>query len=209
MIRLLLVRHGQTIWNAEHRYQGQTDIPLSPLGEAQALAVSRRLAGEQIDAMYSSDLQRARHTASHIAALPPLDVREDRRLREMAFGEWEGLTYAEITARDPQRLAEWASHSPGASPPAGETREALEMRVQALLSDIAARHADQTVLLVAHGGTLLTLLALALGLPAETRWRFRLDHATLSELHLYENTAVLALLNDACHLAGLDGHGPA
>jgi alpha-ribazole phosphatase len=204
VIRLILVRHGQTIWNAQNRYQGQTDVPLSAVGAAQAEAVAGRLAGETIHAIYSSDLQRARDTASPIATRHRLSVDIDSRFREMSFGEWEGMTFAEINGQSPQLMAAWVAARPGSAPPAGETREALAERVQAAWREIAGQRPEQTVALVAHGGVLTTLLALALDLPLERRWRFRIDHATVSELHLYDDTAVLALLNDGCHLAGLD-----
>jgi len=204
-MRLIVIRHGQTPWNAQHRYQGQSDTPLSALGRAQAEAVGERLAGEHLDAIYASDLQRARDTAMAIASRHGLTVHADPRLREMAFGEWEGMTFAEMEAADPERLAAWLDESTGVTPPAGESREALAARVAEALAEIRARHPEQTVVLVAHGGTLMTLLVLALNLPQTARWCFRIGHATVSELHLHDDdTAVLALLNDGCHLEGLE-----
>ena len=204
MIRLILVRHGQTIWNAQHRYQGQSDVPLNAFGEAQADAIAGRLAGEPIHAVYSSDLQRAEHTAQRIASPHRLTVHADSRLREIGFGEWEGMTFADIEKQYPEHLSDWLANAPGSTPPAGETREAFTERVHTAWNEIAGRHPEQTIVLVAHGGTLMTLLTLTLDLPDETRWRFRVDNATLSELHVYDDTVVLALLNDSCHLAGLD-----
>ncbi|MBI4759502.1 MAG: histidine phosphatase family protein, partial [Chloroflexi bacterium] len=104
-MRLLLVRHGETDWNAEERYQGTTDVPLSAQGRAQAQALTSRMAGEVLDAIYASDLQRAWQTAEVIAAPHGLPVRPEPRLREIDFGAWEGLTFDEIRQRRPAAKA--------------------------------------------------------------------------------------------------------
>ncbi len=215
MVRLMLVRHGQTAWNAAGRYQGQTDVPLSDVGRRQAQALGRRLAAEEIHAVYASDLRRAGETAEIIArsradvGRPPWPMHAEPRLREMAFGAWEGLTYEEITARDPQGLAAWQADSLHVAPPGGETLTQLAARVRSLLDDVVAAHSGQAsapsrcVLLVAHGGLLRVLLCLALGLAADFHWRFHLDVASLSALLLYDTDAVLVGLNDTHHLEGL------
>lgn len=200
MPRLILARHGETDWNAERRYQGIQDIPLNARGMAQAAALAERLAKERVDAIYASDLQRARGTAQAIAAPRGLPVRADPRLREIAFGAWEGLTYDEIQAQYPADLARWLADPEGCPPPGGESLAQLGERVESLMRDIAAEHRHQTVLVVAHGGSLQTLLCLALGLELTGRWRFRLDPASVSEVHLYPEGAIISLLNDCHHL---------
>lgn len=203
MVRLILVRHGATAWNAEERYQGQADVPLGEIGRRQAVALGRRLARKEIDAIYASDLQRAWETATVIAARHDLPVCSEPRLREIDFGAWEGLTYGEIRQRTPQALAAWEADPQSVTPPGGESLGQVAARVQAVLDDVARTHRGQTVLLVAHGGSLQVLLCLALGLVPQARWQFRLSAASLSELCLYEDGAVLTRLNDSCHLAAV------
>ena len=111
-MRLLIVRHGATANNAEARYTGQSDVPLSPLGERQVEAVARALADVRLDAIISSDLVRARSTAEAIARYHQVPVLLDPDLREIAIGAWEGLTYAEALRRDPSLVAAWQSGRP-------------------------------------------------------------------------------------------------
>jgi broad specificity phosphatase PhoE len=146
---LLVVRHGQSTWNADGRWQGQADPPLSPLGEAQAADAGRTLAG--CDAIWASDLERASRTATIIAAraggAAPLDVVLDARVRERDAGEWTGLTRAEIDARDPGALRE------GRRPPGFEPDESLAARALAALGEFGAALPDDGVgLVVTHGG---------------------------------------------------------
>jgi len=143
---LLLVRHGETDWNREGRVQGHSDVALNDTGRAQARKLAETLAREQIDAVYSSDLRRARDTAAGVASALGLDVQAVPELREKHFGTWEGLTREEIVARYPDGLAEpWGD---------GESRDEMTARVLEALRDIAARHDGQTVLVVSHRGPL-------------------------------------------------------
>ena len=207
MLRLLLVRHGETAWNRDGRYQGQTDVPLSEMGLAQAQALAERLAREKLDAIYSSDLQRARQTAAAIAAPLGLAVRPDRRLRELCFGQWEGLTYRQVVERYPEARAFWETHDLYVAPPGGESRMQMLARLQQLLADIRQESPDQSVVLVAHGGPLKLLVCLAIGLAPSHYWQLRLDNASLSEICLYEEGGILTLLNDRHHLAKLSAIG--
>ncbi len=204
-MRLILVRHGETDWNVQARYQGHTDVPLNGTGRAQATALGQRLAREKIDVLYASDLQRARSTAEAIASRHGLPVRSDPRLRELDWGDWGGLTHGEIEARAPRELAAWMADLMGAAPPGGESLATLAARVQGMLADIVSHHQGQTVLLVAHGGPLRVLLCLALGLELQLQDRFRLDSASLSELALYEEHSMLIRLNDTSHLERVAG----
>lgn len=200
MIHLLLVRHGRTDWNAQMRYQGQTDPPLNDTGRLQVEALSRRLAREEIDALYTSDLRRARETAEAIATPHGLPVRVEPRLREMYFGMWEGLTYPEIQERYPQDLAAWEADPMATSPTAGEGLTQVSARAASVLEEVAGKHQEQVVLFVGHSGILRVLLCLALGLSPALNWKFRMDTASFSELKLYPEGAVLVTLNNISHL---------
>jgi alpha-ribazole phosphatase len=199
-MRLLIVRHGLTTWNTEGRFQGQTDVPLNHTGRRQAAALAKRLAGEQIDAAYASDLSRAWETATTIIAQHDCPLHPEPGLREMSFGDWEGLTYAEIQERDAQLLAHWEADELTVSAPAGETLQQIAQRVQSVLARLIANHPEGTALLVAHGGSLQVLLCQALGLPLQSYWQFHLDQASLSEVRFYPQGAILNLFNDTCHL---------
>jgi alpha-ribazole phosphatase len=194
-MRLILVRHGETDWNAQRRYQGWSDLPLNEVGLQQADALAVHLAGEQLDAVYASDLERAMQTAQIIAEGHNQPVIADLRLREISFGDWEGLTFDEVRARWPGEVDAWLGDSLRIAPPSGETLAQVAGRVQDAFNDVAGKNEDRTVLLVAHGGPLRVLLCLALGLDVRAHWRFRLDAASVSELSVYDGEATLVKLN--------------
>src|SRR5690606_38476427 len=106
-MRLLLTRHGQTDWNIARRYQGQSETPLNEKGIRQAEQLAKRLSTETIHAIYASDLSRGMNTAKAIAAFHSLDVEPDARLRELSFGDWEGMTYEEMSAHSPELFDAW------------------------------------------------------------------------------------------------------
>lgn len=147
--RLLLVRHGESTWNADGRWQGQADPPLSTLGEQQATEAAQR--ADAFDAIWSSDLTRARQTAEIIAKQLGLDVRLDARLRERDAGEWQGHTRAEIDEQWPGYLAT------GRRPPGFEEDQDLGERVLDAITEIRRAHSGGSVLVVAHGGVVRTL----------------------------------------------------
>jgi probable phosphoglycerate mutase len=157
----VLWRHGQTTWNAEHRFQGQTDIPLDETGEAQAEHAARRLATLRPAAIISSDLSRAQQTAAPLAKLTGLPVAPDKELRERFGGDWEGLTDEAIRERYPLERATW-------NPPNGEPTTAVADRVSTALSRIAQTLADgDLAVVVSHGAALRLGMERLLGLPAE------------------------------------------
>lgn len=151
MTTLVLVRHGETDWNLHRRVQGHSDPPLNDTGRAQARALAEALAGEQIDAIYSSDLRRAHETARIVAERRGLEVTAVRGLRERNFGSWEGLTDGEVLERFPS-----AAYGPWGD---GETREEMCARVTEALRAIAEAHPGGTVLVVTHGGPMRSLLS--------------------------------------------------
>ncbi|MGD8997047.1 MAG: alpha-ribazole phosphatase [Anaerolineae bacterium] len=200
MTRLLLARHGETAWNSARRYQGQTDVPLNEAGRHQANALAQRLSGEGLDAIYASDLLRALETATAIAAFHDAHIQADPRLREIAFGDWEGLTSEEIKEQNPGLLTAWHDDPLHASSPGGETLNQVAHRARAALAEITARNPDRTVLIVAHGGILRVLVCLALEVSPAAYWRFRFGLASLSEVSIRQTGATLNTLNDTSHL---------
>jgi broad specificity phosphatase PhoE len=168
--QLLLVRHGETDWNRERRFQGHADPPLNDAGRKQARELAETLAGEGIEAIYTSDLQRARETAEILAARFGSEVVALRELREIDVGDWQGLTWPEIEERYPDGAARW--HRDGHGWDGGETYDQLGERIVAALRVIAERHPGQRVLVVGHGGTVRASRAFVDGVAvAESRRR--------------------------------------
>ena len=208
-MRVLLARHGETPWNAEGRYQGQRDIPLSPTGIEQAQALGQRLAGVHIDRAVASPLVRAQLTA--VLALgeraPMLAL--DEGLREIGHGDWEGLLSSEIGERDGHRLQAWreAPETVMMPGPGGESlRQVAERAWAAFARACDGLHADETVLVVAHDAVNRVLLCRVLGLPLSRLWAFRQAPTTLN---LLEGPSVdsleLVRLNDCQHHTPLFG----
>ena len=199
MVRLLCVRHGETVWNAAGRFQGHTDIPLSPRGQQQAAALARVLARETVRAVYASDLLRTRETAQVLAASLGIPVQHSADWREIAFGAWEGLTEGEIQQRDAQAFMAWRADPMHLAPPGGETLQQVSDRLSAALTSLISAGQGHTAVLVAHGGTLRVLFCLVLGFPPQAYRRFMLAPGSLSELYVDAQHAVLARLNDTHH----------
>ena len=177
---LLLARHGETDWNLHHRWQGSTGPGLNQTGRRQAASLASQLA--DLDAIYSSDTQRAYETAAIVAERLGLDVTTDERLGEVDFGEWEGLTRTEIDARFREGFTRWAAgESP--KPDGGESDPEMADRVLAALGEIAGRHADGRVLVVTSGGPIRAAQARLRGVDQS---RARRDLATVGSCALVE-----------------------
>ena len=207
MTHILLARHGETEWNAIRRVQGWTDIPLSEKGLAQAKALAVRLSNVRPAAIYSSDLARAAQTAAPTAARLGLTVEPVPELREKGFGEWEGLTQADLE-RDYPKL--WHRYHVlrdlDALVPGGETWPQVQERLSAALGRILAAHPgpDEVVVLVGHGGSGRMVILEALQAPLPTLLRLHLDNASLSRLEFRgPGDSRVVLLNDTSHLEGL------
>jgi alpha-ribazole phosphatase len=200
-MRLLLAPHAPTDWNAVGRYQGHSDTALSDIGRQQAALLAARLDDERIDEVHASDLRRAQETASFVYVSRSIPCRTDPRLRELHFGAWEGMSHDEVQHRYADALIAWQADPLRTPPPGGETLAQLADRIGGFLSDVGGERNDQrTMLVVAHRGSLRVLVCLALGLPPTARWQFRLESASLSELNLYSEGALLNYLNDTHHL---------
>lgn len=204
-MRLVVVRHGATANNLEARYTGQSDVPLSPLGEAQASAVAQALARERFDVLVSSDLIRAQQTAAPLARRLGMEVVLDPGLREIAMGEWEGLGFAEVEARDPDLVKLWRRDPMTHAPAGGETVTQLDARVARALSRWKTAHPTGSVLWTTHGGVLGALLCLLLGVDVRRRWQFRRDNTGIFEFDIGPDYAILMRANDTGHLRGIAG----
>ena len=201
-----LVRHGETDWNRARRIQGQRDVPLNARGRRQIGALAERLRGTRFSAVYASDLSRTVVSARLLIGESEPPITQAPELREFSYGEWEGLTVAEVEARDADRLSRRLDglHEDFAGP-GGENTYAVLERVRRFCEATTHRCAPgDSLLVVAHGGSLRALLVCLLELPPEHFWRVRLDVAALSVVRSYPQTGVLELWNDTGHLVDLD-----
>jgi len=200
--RIVAVRHGETVWNAEMRMQGQLDTALSERGRWQAARAAEALAGEGIEAIVASDLARAYDTAAAIAAVVGLPITTDAGLRERCFGTFEGHTYAEIDARWPDQAVRWRRHEPAFGPPGGETLIEFSERAVAAATRIAAAAGGRPTLIVTHGGVLDCLYRAASGLPLAAPRSWELGNAAINRLLFTGERFTLVGWSDTAHLDG-------
>lgn len=201
--RLLLVRHGQSTWNREHRIQGQLDPPLSEEGRRQAERLGRRLAGRRFVAVYSSDLRRAFETADAIGKATGASPSPTTGLREIYLGAWEGLTTEEIAQRFPEAWALWIAEPRWDVVPGGEREAQFEARVNVELDSILERHEHGDVLIVTHGGVIQVALHRVVGRPNHGLFPFRIENASISVIEKRNGRFVVSSVNDTSHLEGL------
>ncbi|MER5301269.1 bifunctional RNase H/acid phosphatase [Streptomyces lasiicapitis] len=199
----VLLRHGETPLTPQKRFSGSggSNPSLSDIGREQAVRVAAALAARgTVQAVVSSPLLRCQETARTVAARLGLDVHLEEGLREADFGDWEGLTFAEVRERQPDELNAWLA-SADVAPPGGESFAEVTTRVEAAREKLIAAYAGRTVLLVTHVTPIKTLVRLALGAPPESLFRMELSAASLSAVAYYgDGNASVRLLNDTAHL---------
>ncbi len=200
MTRLYLIRHGVTIWNNESKYQGHSDVPLAESGRQQAQLAAAWLQKEKLAAVYASDLNRAFETAQIIAATHDLAVISIPALREMNFGVWEGLTFNQIKENYADLVEIWSTTPEKLLIPDGESFDQLKARAHRALMELVARHPEENIVVVSHGGTIRTLICAVLDLPLNRIWQFRQDNTAVNIIDFYGKKAILSLLNSTAHL---------
>ncbi|MSQ88175.1 MAG: histidine phosphatase family protein [Betaproteobacteria bacterium] len=200
--QLCIVRHGETAWNAAHRVQGQLDIPLNAIGLRQAQAVGGALKEEHFDAIYSSDLARARQTAESIANLLTIKIRLEKDLRERHYGIFERLTYAEVKIRYPEDYAHFEARDPDYAFRTGERLRDFSARSIAVLSSIVQRHQGERVLVFTHGGVLDKLYRFITGLPLSAPRDFGIPNAGLNRIEVTPSGWQICSWADIAHLEG-------
>lgn len=196
----LLLRHGETPYSTERRFAGIGDIPLTDDGVAQSRAAGEALAGRGVDVILASPLKRTRQSAQEVADVLGVPVRLDEGFREVDFGEWEGLTFAEVRERWPADLNAWLADS-DAAPPGGESMTAAARRVRTARDKLVVRYRKQTVLVVTHVTPIKLLVRLALQAPPSSMYRMNLDVASLTAIDWYaDGPGVMRTFNDIGHL---------
>lgn len=204
MTRFTFIRHGETDWNRQQRFQGQIDVPLNATGHAQAARLAARLAREPHDALYSSDLQRARETAAPVAAAWGLPVAPLPALREQSFGILEGLEVAAVPTLHPLLWEQWLEHPADFALPGGESLRRFSERVMGGVRELAARHAGRQVAVVTHGGVLDMLWRAANALPLHGRRDCLIPNTGLNRLRWEGERLVIEVWADDAHVAGRD-----
>ncbi|MCI6284082.1 histidine phosphatase family protein [Selenomonas sp.] len=203
MTKIIYIRHGQTEWNVAGKYQGQTDVALTPLGVEQAAALAKFFPVPHIDAIYSSDLSRAMRTAEAVAKRFGLTVQPRRELRELHFGEWEGCSLAAMNEGWPELYRDFFRHPDRLAIPGGETFPHLQQRATACIAELCRAHEGQTIAVVAHGAILRTLLCAALHIDLRYVWTIRQFNTAVSIVRYEsggEGWPTVELLNSTAHL---------
>lgn len=199
---LFLIRHGETEGAEIRRYKGSLDVPLSENGQRQmervAAFVKESLAagpGKGLEAVYSSDLSRARRSAEIVGRPYGLEPAIIPGLRERNFGIWEGMSFDEIRAKYPAEFSAWASDPLRYSPMGGESTLGVRERVVSSLCEITGRHPDSPVAIVSHGGVNRIILCHFLGMPLENIFRVEQDYGAVNVIELWEDYPVIKLMN--------------
>jgi len=198
--RVLAIRHGETDWNVDGRIQGQLDIPLNAVGQWQVHRLALAVADEGIDAVYSSDLLRAFETAQSVSRGAGQPIITDVGLRERGFGVFEGLSFAEISARWPEQAERWRKRDPDFGAEGGETLRDFSARSIATVERLAALHPGQTIAVVSHGGVMDALYRAAARVALDAPRSWQLGNAAINRLLHTPQGFTLIGWSDTSHL---------
>lgn len=203
MVRIILVRHGETNWNLQGRYQGQEDTRLSEKGFAQAELLAQGLKNVHLDLCFSSPLKRAFLTCKACAALHQLPVTADERLTEINHGTWEGELACDIEARYPKEFKAWHTAPHTVKMPEGESLEDVRKRVREVFDEFAQKYEGKTLLVAAHDAVNKAIICDLLGLDMSRFWHIKQDNCCINVLEYNEGTWRAVLLNCTTHLGYL------
>lgn len=198
MLELYLIRHGQSTSNQEERIQGQQDVPLSDEGIRQSQRLTRRLRGMHFDAVYCSDLQRAKQTA--LCAYAESELILDARLREIHLGIFQGRLWQDLNAEERQQLSVFHSGPYNVKVPGGESNDDLQARALSWLSCLPSQG---RVIAFTHGGFIRSILQSIIGRPTTQGWGFRIENTSITELRLSDHYKTIYRVSDVAHLETL------
>lgn len=201
---VILTRHGETVWNTEHKAQGHLDSPLTPQGHQQGRAIAERMRGVPFDHLYSSDLERCRITAQYIADQTGHTIQFDERLRERNLGVIQGLSQAESRKQFPEVVEALRRYDRHFQVPEGESHHQFLSRAKACLDDLAQRHRGERLMVVTHGGFLMVLFKDWLGIPTDAPRKFFVRNASFNLATYADQNWMIETLGDTAHLNDLD-----
>ncbi|MBQ3725667.1 MAG: histidine phosphatase family protein [Selenomonadaceae bacterium] len=200
MMRIFLIRHGETEWNRQNRLQGNSDTHLSPEGFHQAITLSEHAPFHHVDAIYSSDLTRALSTANILAERFDLTVKVLPELRETDFGDWEGRFINDLFKESPKDFGKFFTDPERCHPPNGETFLEAQARVMIGIREIIANHDNQNVVVVSHGAAIRLILGAALDMPIHKMWAIAQFNMALNILRVDDGDLTVELMNSTEHL---------
>lgn len=201
MTEIIIIRHGETEWNKTGRFQGHSDVPLSGEGRMQAEVLGRNLALNRVDAIYASDLTRAMETAAPLAARFGLSIIPDPLLRELNFGAWEGRTFSDVNAEDPDAMKRFYNDPERVDIPNSEPFPNFQRRVAGRVREIVVQQRGKRVVIVSHGASIRILLADILGMPIRSIWHVSQLNTAVNKIRFEDDGfAVVTLMNDTSHL---------
>ncbi|MBI4674420.1 MAG: alpha-ribazole phosphatase [Chloroflexi bacterium] len=207
MLKLYLVRHGESAWNQRRVYTGQQDVPLSELGQRQAAQLAEHLAETPLAEIYASPLKRANDTVQPLAKLKHQNITLDARLAEIHHGAWEGNSASEVRTQYAAEYLAWRTQPHRVQMPEGESLEDVAQRVQSFLRDVLAAYADGNILIATHDAVLRVIVLQTMLMGLEYFWRWRFDNAALTIVErMPDGHFRLALLNDGHHLEGVQSN---
>lgn len=202
MVKIVLIRHGQTEWNITGRYQGQSDVELSAEGKEQAKQLADNFPYDKVDVVYASPLKRAMFTAEAVAKKFNLEVISEEAFKEINFGDWEGLRYTEIQERWPKEYELLFNGADVLQIPGGESFPILQQRAMKKIEEIAgdAKNEGKTIAVVAHGAIIRAILTAVLGMNLKYVWRMRQDNTAVNLIRYDGDMVNVELLNSTFHL---------
>ena len=201
MLRIFLIRHGETEWNKQKRLQGHTDVKLSPEGIRQAKLLAENAPFKHVDEIYSSDLSRAFDTAKILAVkFNIMPVKPTPELRETNFGEWEGRAISELINESPKAFGKFFTDPERCHPPQGETFLECQARVMIVIRDIITNHDNQNVIVVSHGAVIRLIICAALDIPIHKMWAISQSNMAVNILRVDDGEFTVELMNSTEHL---------
>lgn len=204
-MKLILIRHGETDWLKEHRYQGSTDVLLNPKGKQQAKQIAQAFEKLKPCAIFASKLTRTIQTAQPLAARHKKKIISDARLNEISFGVWEGHSYSEVERRFGPAVRDWHTPRFTSKPQGGESFKSLHIRISKFLDEVLNRYeqSSQPCMVVTHGGPIRMILLTLFDLPIKIFWNIRIDPASMSVVDIHHDRNEIMLLNSQAHLKKL------
>lgn len=203
MVEIILIRHGVTLWNRSARIQGISDVELSPEGLRQAELLAKNFPFDKVDAVYSSDLSRAKTTAKFVADKFNLPVQTTSELREVDFGSWEGKYFSDLEKSEPDNLKIFYTAPDELRLARAETFQQAQSRAMSAIKKIIAYHeldGDSRIVAVAHGSINRTILCAVLGIPLKNLWRLSQFNTAVNIFRVDDGNFTVQLINSTAHL---------
>ena len=208
MVKVILIRHGETDWNTKQIFRGRKDIPLNEVGLAQAKAVGTSLKDIQIDAVYSSPLGRALETAKVLAECRSLEIELEEGFTDIDFGKWQGVSHEKVKEEYKDLYEIWLKNPQMVAFPEGESLKDVSTRSMEALEKVIKKHPGKTLAIVSHRVLNKVLLCGVLGLELSHFWHIKQDTCAINRFEYKDEKFYLTLLNDTCHLKNVEGASP-